>query len=228
MDHFDLNREVVCIALNYVDRYLATTSNAASEVDKKLGFQLLSMTCLYLAIKLYEFKHILIPGSTSSMNTIRKLSRGYYSLEQMEKTEYDVLHRLQWHVHPPTPQLFISHFLPSCSTGSSEIQDLASFMVELSVMDYYFVSYKPSELAIAALLNAMERLFTQSSRQLDSGLSNPLMDLQSSRVIACQERLALIYTQSADPGPVRSASGPTEDLEEYRTASPVSVTAMFL
>jgi lipoyl(octanoyl) transferase len=78
IDHYDFSREVVGIALSYLDRYLSKRS-----VNKK-HFQLLAMTCLYLAIKVYE------PG-TISMKSVIELSRGYFVVEQMVEMEMAVL-----------------------------------------------------------------------------------------------------------------------------------------
>jgi hypothetical protein len=233
VDHFDLNREVVSIAMNHLDRFLATFGE---EVDKNL-FQLLAMTCLYLSIKLNEYKHLLIPESKSSMDTILRLSRGAFNLQQMEKMEYEVLQRLRWHVHPPTPQLFVKHFLFFLSVEEHEVHDLTQFMIELSVMDYFFVSFKPSEVAVASLLNALERFHPHSTIHSHLSLLGQFLDIHSPAVIACRERLALIYAQANEQG-----SGPeatpskggdttttttvtTEPSTLHRTTSPVSVMA---
>eukprot|EP00536_Pseudo-nitzschia_multiseries_P016769 jgi/Psemu1/263870/estExt_Genewise1Plus.C_12270001 len=230
VDHFDLNREVVSTAMSHLDRYLGVYDGV---VDKNL-FQLLAMTCLYLSIKLNEYKHLLIPGSKSSMDTILQLSRGFFTLKEMEKMEYEVLQRLRWHVHPPTAQLFVKHFLFFLvSVEENELHDLAQFMIELSVMDYFFVSYKPSEIAMAALLNSMDRLGKNASP-----VKVPItrfIDIHSPAIIACRERLSLIYAQANDQGglddaeatPIRPEA--TEEAPEpsrlQRTISPVSVMA---
>ena len=78
VDHFDLSREVVTISIHYLDRYLSTRA-----VTKKM-FQLVAMTTLYLAIKLYE------PGSLS-MKSMIDLSRGFFTVEQMAEMEMDIL-----------------------------------------------------------------------------------------------------------------------------------------
>jgi Cyclin, N-terminal domain/Cyclin, C-terminal domain len=231
VDHFDLNREVVSIAMNHMDRFLDTFTE---EVDKNM-FQLLAMTCLYLSIKLNEYKHLLIPESTSSMDTILRLSRGAFTLSQMEQMEYEVLQRLRWHVHPPTPQVFVKHFMCFASVEGHEIYDLTQFMIELSVMDYFFVNYKPSEVAIASLLNALQclqSLHPQNAAQPQLSFLTPFLDLNSPGIIACRERLVLIYAQANDQGVYVYASGsPTgvkspgasEQSSPHRTTSPVSV-----
>ena len=78
IDHFDFSREVVAVSIHYLDRFLAKTP-----VNKKL-FQLVAMTTLYLAIKIYE------PG-TLSMSSMIELSRGYFSPSQMAEMEMAIL-----------------------------------------------------------------------------------------------------------------------------------------
>jgi len=78
IDHFDFSREVVSVAIHYLDRFLATRT-----VNKKL-FQLAAMTCLFLAIKLYE------PGRLS-MSSMIELSRGYFTVDQMATMETSIL-----------------------------------------------------------------------------------------------------------------------------------------
>lgn len=78
IDHFDYSREVVGVAIHYLDRYLATRT-----VNKKV-FQLAAMTSLFLAIKLYE------PGRISMASMI-ELSRGYFTLDQMVAMEESLL-----------------------------------------------------------------------------------------------------------------------------------------
>eukprot|EP00529_Nitzschia_sp_RCC80_P020426 CAMPEP_0113485152 /NCGR_PEP_ID=MMETSP0014_2-20120614/24336_1 /TAXON_ID=2857 /ORGANISM="Nitzschia sp." /LENGTH=408 /DNA_ID=CAMNT_0000378789 /DNA_START=66 /DNA_END=1292 /DNA_ORIENTATION=- /assembly_acc=CAM_ASM_000159 len=230
VDHFDLNREVVSIAMNHLDRYLGSYQGT---VDKNL-FQLLAMTCLYMSIKLNEYKHLLIPGSKSSMDTILQLSRGFFTLEEMEKMELNVLNGLGWHVHPPTPQVFVKHFLFFLAVEEHEIHDLAQFMVELSIMDYFFVAYKPSEIALASLLNAVDRLCPPGMvDRIRLPVKSQYLDLNSPEVAACRARLALIYAQANEPAAMPNdgyvtPSGTTKVVHpgvETRTVSPVSVMA---
>lgn len=78
IDHFDFSREVVSVSIHYLDRFLAKT-----QVNKK-SFQLVAMTTLYLAIKIYE------PG-TLCMSSMIELSRGYFSPSQMAEMEMAIL-----------------------------------------------------------------------------------------------------------------------------------------
>jgi hypothetical protein len=103
-------------------------------------------------------------------------------------------------------------------------------MAELSVMDYFFVSYKPSEVAIAALLNATERLSPGSTQYMLFTAQTSMLDYDSSNVRACRDRLALIYAQANDQAPIDTSEttprkGVTEELN--RTTSPVSVNSFY-
>ena len=78
VDHFNFSREVVSVAMHYLDRYLAT------RLVSKKTFQLAAMTSLFLAIKLYETGRI-------SMTSMIELSRGYFKVEQMVAMETSIL-----------------------------------------------------------------------------------------------------------------------------------------
>lgn len=78
VDHFDFSREIVCISISYIDRYLSKRV-----VDKK-HFQLLAMSSLYLAIKLFE-------QETVSMKAMIELSRGYFLVDHMVEMERSLL-----------------------------------------------------------------------------------------------------------------------------------------
>lgn len=179
VDHFHLKREIVNVAMNFLDRSLATSLT----IDKS-SFQLLAMTCLYLSIKLNHHAHLLIPGSNSTLQSLLELSRGFFSTLDFEKKELELLNRLSWHVHPPTPQYFLESFFSifkeqqhdthNRQTRSpqgwhsedpaekhDEILELAHFFVELATMDYFFVTSLPSRVALAALVNANSRISTE-------------------------------------------------------------------
>lgn len=78
VDHFDFSREVVSVAIHYLDRYLAT-----KYVNKKM-FQLAAMVSLYLAIKLHDPRRL-------SMAAMIELSRGCFVMEQMKAMEMELL-----------------------------------------------------------------------------------------------------------------------------------------
>ena len=124
-DYFGLNREVVGIALFYVDRYFTITFEGPSgQVPVKRGqFQLIALTGLYIAVKLHgeSRRESLITGQSSgspgqSTTTIQpwsrlkfnvpvcaSISRDQFTSRQIEECEVDILRTLNWHCNPIVP-----------------------------------------------------------------------------------------------------------------------------
>ena len=79
-----------------------------------------------------------------------------------------------------------------------DILELARFLTELSVIDYYFVSKKASSVALAALLNAMDEIAEVSS-EAKSDFARELQRVESLSMdpdtLDCRERLRLLYAQ---------------------------------
>jgi len=124
---FGLNREVVTVAMNHLDRYLATilsskttsTNTATANITtatttttiSKQDFQLWVLTSLYLAIKLnhgccqYQDR-LHLPGTNSTLQVICQLSDNPepFDPQIIQQMELNILQALDWYVHPPTPQ----------------------------------------------------------------------------------------------------------------------------
>lgn len=215
VDHFDFNREVVSVAVDYLDRYLATRT-----VNRRI-FQLAAMTALYLAIKLYE-------PSKLRMSSLIDLSRGYFMAEHIITMEDSMLLSLGWHVHPPTPFAFCRDLMQLVSPDVSprekhDVNELSRFLTELSVCDYWFVTKKPSSVALAAIINAMELFGPRRidprykvefvHRAVDIGMDVANDD----EIIECYERLREMY--------IAGGYSPTlEDVEEDEDARVATVS----
>ena len=135
---------------------------------------------------------------------------------------------LSWHVHPPSAYCFAKHMLfllPHSSIADDvryDVLELARFLTELGVIDYFFVAHRPSDVAIAAILNAMDDtpgaaqavdVFTQElERKLGA---QPAGD----QVTECRQRLRLLYVKGGYSRPTSSSSD-----KRGETVSPVCVT----
>jgi len=194
IDHFDFNREIASISLNYLDRYL----NLNIGMIKGKTFQLVAMTSLFIAIKIYEPKVV-------RMSSFIELGRGYFTIDHMTKMEYSILWTLSWHVHPPTPLSFVRNFITLLQeTGCSstivlEIKQIAQFITELSVCDYYFTTHKSSSVGLGALLTAFDA-FSEASLSLHIRhaflvLVQSVAGLEpsSEEVLDCKDRLCEAY-----------------------------------
>ncbi|KAL7442026.1 hypothetical protein ACHAXH_007187 [Discostella pseudostelligera] len=211
VDHFDFNREVVSVTMSYLDRYLATRT-----VNRRI-FQLAAMTALYLAIKLFE------PGKLR-MSSLIDLSRGYFMSEHIVTMEDSMLQSLKWHVHPPTPLAYCRDFMGLVSSdihpvARHDVNELARFMTELSVCDYWFVTKKPSSIALASLINAMElqgprRIENRHKMEFLSRVAELGMDITNDdEIVECYERLAEMY-RSGGYSPNLEDSSPSNPLED--------------
>jgi len=132
IDHFLLERGIVAIAMDYVDRFLLTTSfrqldNASSfkmeglrDLDKMpvKTYQLVAMSSLYVAMKLHAGNE---PGSeahpwrtkrkTFCINGFVKLSRGQFIAEDVLSMESLILQTLTWKMNPVTVSCFLDSFM---------------------------------------------------------------------------------------------------------------------
>jgi Cyclin, C-terminal domain len=105
-----------------------------------------------------------------------------------------------------------------------EILELARFLTELSVIDYYFVTHRSSDVALAALLNSMEAAtgtndtalmgFQQELSRVAGGL-DPL----KKEVLECRDRLHVLYTQGGYSRPEITGRETRDE-----TVSPVCVS----
>jgi Cyclin, C-terminal domain len=122
---------------------------------------------------------------------------------------------LFWLVHPPTAYCFAKHvlvLLPTASVSPEtrlDILELSRFLTELSVIDYFFVIFRPSNVAVAALLNAMETVPGISKTIIKTFMLDvkklTRVDLDSDAVTQCRSRLRLLYAQGGYARPIASA-----------------------
>lgn len=159
VDHFDYNREIVSVAMNYFDRYLSIYSKnrLRPKLHPKL-LQAVAVSALQLALKINQSRsnHLLV---------LAELSRGLISAKNINDMEKSMLDCLSWKLSAPTAIAFLRHYILLMPNESivqdvrkSEIAETAQFLIELSVCDYYFVrkNMKASSVALASLLNAIK------------------------------------------------------------------------
>ena len=120
------------------------------------------MTALYIAIKLHE--RVLF-GS----DFFAAMSKGVYSVDELERTEIHILQGLSWRVNAPTSIQMSQHILSLVSSRIHPVRKLddhawgdvlnkVSYHSEHAVRDYYFCTHRSSTVVIAAILNAIELL----------------------------------------------------------------------
>ncbi|KAL7531079.1 hypothetical protein ACHAXR_004418, partial [Thalassiosira sp. AJA248-18] len=151
------------------------------------------------------------------ISSLIDLSRGYFTHDHIVVMEESMLHCLDWHVNPPTSFAFCRDLMRLVSGDvhprvRHDIYELSRFLTELSVCDYWFATKKPSSIAVASIINAIE---LQGSCRVDSRYKVEFihrvvdigMDIaDDDAVIECYERLREMYI----------AGGYTPNLEDRR------------
>jgi len=153
-DFCDYKRETVAIAMNCLDRFMASPSGYEVLLDRN-QYQLAAMTALYSSVKIHE-QEAMDPRLVST------LSRGVHSAEAVEAMESKMLNAIQWRINPPTAMSFVrsmidlipDHLMNSCEKET--VADITKFQIELAVNEYKFCTVNASSIAYACALNAME------------------------------------------------------------------------
>lgn len=192
VDSFGMDREIVAISFNILDRFVAKeTSKPATPAITRDDFQLFSMTSLYLAVKIMEpYPRKL--GVEAMVN----MSRGFYSQEDIVATEKDILASLNWHVHPTTAVGFcrlvwtLLPFVPSV-----DLQLACATMTEIAVADPFFISFRPSHIGIAALMHACRLEGREGEMGPFWSLMNGLMDTNHKDFQTVYRQLERLYCQ---------------------------------
>ena len=161
-DMTKLSRLAVIRSMNYLDRFLAThpTNSTASHAlhDKRL-YQLISMTCLYIAIKLYE------PLAMDAC-LLSEISAGCYTTFEIIDMESIILNALSWRLNGPTSQEYIPLLLGLVKLPCeydydlnilSSLYDVSLYQCELAAGSYDIsIGYKFSVVALGCVMNSME------------------------------------------------------------------------
>jgi hypothetical protein len=158
VDFCKFRRETVGIGMSYLDRYLSTSDGRSALCNRK-EYQLAAMTALYVAIKLHEPLEM-------ETSLLADLSRGCYNEMEFVEMEQVILLSLKWRVNGPTALGFVQHYLTFLPDSvhpcvSEAIFDYARYQIELATADQSFVNVRPSEIGLAALLNALEGIDTK-------------------------------------------------------------------
>uniref|UniRef100_A0A4W6BNL6 G2/mitotic-specific cyclin-B2 n=1 Tax=Lates calcarifer TaxID=8187 RepID=A0A4W6BNL6_LATCA len=152
--HFRLSFECCCLAVNVMDRFLASTAVAAD------CFQLLGVTALLLASKQVEI-------CSPRISHLLSLCCDAFTKEQLCNLECLILLRLNFHLAAPTLAFFLDYYT-NCSEAAElvlrQCSNLARKVCELSLADYAFNKYPPSLTASCALRLASELLKTEQGR----------------------------------------------------------------
>jgi Cyclin, N-terminal domain/Cyclin, C-terminal domain len=157
-----MSRETAAFAMSYLDRFLQ--SDAGAEARRKRSvFQLASIACLYVAVKIHEH-------SAVSPTFLEKLSNAEFTVKDVERMEVLILQSLKWRLSTPTALAFLRHYLaiiPSMMLNGStreEVLQIAKYQTEVALSDYKYVTVNASTVAYCALLNALDTFHVDNTQ----------------------------------------------------------------
>ncbi|CAH8390338.1 unnamed protein product [Eruca vesicaria subsp. sativa] len=139
-DKFDLMNETLFLTVNLIDRFLSKKA----VMRKKL--QLVGLVALFLACKYEEV-------SVPLVEDLVLISDKAYTRSDVLDMEKTMLSTLQFNVSLPTQYPFLRRFLKAAQ-ADKKCEVLASFLIELALVEYEMLRFPPSLLAATAVYTA--------------------------------------------------------------------------
>ncbi|CAL8997089.1 unnamed protein product [Prunus brigantina] len=140
-EEFRLVPDTLFLTINYVDRYLS--GNALNR--KQL--QLLGVACMMIAAK---YEEIIAP----EVEQFCYITDNTYVKEEVLQMESSVLNHLKFQMTAPTTMCFLRRFCfvaqQTSEVPSLQLQCLAFYIAELSLLEYSMLCYAPSLIAASA------------------------------------------------------------------------------
>ncbi|XP_069143279.1 putative cyclin-B3-1 isoform X2 [Solanum lycopersicum] len=134
---FDLMQEALFLMVTLLDYYLSLVR------VKKNDLQLVGLTSLFLASKYEDLWHPRIIDLLS-------ISGESYTRDQMLDMEKDILRKLKFRLNAATPYVFMLRLLKAAQ-ADTRFEHLAFYLIELCLVEYEALNYKPSMLCASAI-----------------------------------------------------------------------------
>ncbi|KAL9184941.1 hypothetical protein ACHAXT_002718 [Thalassiosira profunda] len=211
VDVCQLSRQSVARSMAYFDRFLATHHKRARRALKdKREYQLASMACLYISVKIHE-------PLAMDANLLSEISAGCYSVDEILDMEQVVLRALGWRTSDPTPREFACHLLGLLGPNAyghdlfvlREVLDASAHQCEVATGDYELnTACLPSEIGMAAVLNGLddESLSRKARYRCLLRLCDVLPDVSMRRAARIQARLRKMCLPHQPPELARRVS----------------------
>ncbi|XP_019255591.1 PREDICTED: putative cyclin-B3-1 isoform X2 [Nicotiana attenuata] len=134
---FDLMQETLFLMVTLLDYYLSLAR------VKKNDLQLVGLTSLLLASKYEDLFHPRVMDLLS-------ISAESYTRDQMLELEKDILRKLKFRLNAATPYVFMLRLLKAAQ-ADTRFEHLAFYLIELCLVEYEALNYKPSMLCASAI-----------------------------------------------------------------------------
>lgn len=227
VDAFNLSRETVAVAMSILDRYLSSgKGDAPKSLQCKRKFQLASITCFYMAVKIHE-------PSQLGIRLLLQLCRGLYKGSEVVSMEQDILFSIEWRLYSSTttPMEFVRHYLELVKDDvddTSLILKSAAKHMDNATSDIFYSPCRASSIAMACLAGAFDDAVDLSPSKIENIWQQLLGKLESFvefNEISMVERKLLSTLTTCESSRKSIGSLPRSSLlsTTAETSSPVSV-----
>ncbi|WVZ00471.1 hypothetical protein V8G54_026540 [Vigna mungo] len=207
------------VAVNYFDRFVSTNSltelQGSSLLDK---VRLVAISCYTLSAKM-RTKHF-----PHKQFLTRK--EAVYKTDIVMRMEFRILSGLDWRMRSITPFHFLDHYYPTFKrVGGFKRQSINEIIVQ-SQGEVYFAQFKPSEIALSALVAATSLVYSSKFTFIAGSirLTDNHMACYQEMVNLCRNRKINIRKSSGEViFPVIPSSSTTESEEGLGKAAELQV-----
>lgn len=142
---FELMHETLFLMINLIDRFLSMVYTTTRK-----DLQLVGLTAMLVAAK---YEEIWAP----KVKELVTISNNVYTCEEVVSMEKLMVNKLRFNLAVPTPFVFMKRFLKAAQ-ADKQLEDLAFYLVELCLVEYEALKWKPSMLAASAIYIAQHIL----------------------------------------------------------------------
>ncbi|KAJ1696460.1 hypothetical protein LUZ63_004972 [Rhynchospora breviuscula] len=144
-EEYRLVPDTLYLTVNYIDRYLS-----GNEISRQ-SLQLLGVACMFIASK---YEEICAP----QVEEFCYITDNTYFKDEVLQMEASVLKTLKFEITAPTAKCFLRRFVRAAQLCDEEslmpLEFLASYIAELSLLEYNLLCYSPSFVAAASIFLA--------------------------------------------------------------------------
>lgn len=134
---FDLSSDTLLMSVSFMDRYLSLQDVPKQQV------QLVGVVCLMIAAK-YEEIHY------PEVSDFVWMTAKAYTKAEVLRMEQEILLALDFQLVYPSSLQFLRRF-SKAAESEPKTHTLSKYFCELAILDAFFLRYKPSEIAAAAV-----------------------------------------------------------------------------
>ncbi|CAD5194758.1 unnamed protein product [Musa acuminata subsp. malaccensis] len=171
-EEYKLLPNTLYLAVSYIDLFLS------SKAIRTQRLQLLGVSSMFVAAKYEEIYH-------PSIENFCDITANAYNQQEMKTMERDILKCLKFEMGSPTIKTFLRRFTEAGhedgKNWGAQLEFLASYLAELSLVDYGCVQFLPSVIAASAVFVARFTLNPKShpwNRKLEQCTEYKASDLK--------------------------------------------------